>query len=83
MTICDTCVEHDGCEDRRRWKKEYGIEPGGCSDYEQRKTNANRIRSMSDEELAEWIIDDLIEPGYYTHEQGFKMWLDWLKQEVD
>lgn len=52
-----------------------------CLCYEG-KTNYDRIVSKSPEELAEWIIDDLIEPGYYTHEQGFKIWLDWLKQEA-
>lgn len=46
-------------------------------------THADCIRAMTDEELAEWIIDDLIEPGYYTHEQGYKLWLDWLKEECD
>ena len=53
-------------------------------------SNANRIRSMSDEELAKWL-DLLVNqakiygenkvwlentPRYYTD------WLDWLKQEV-
>lgn len=46
------------------------------------KTNSDRIRAMTDEELAEWIADDLIEPGYNTREQTVKIWLDWLKQEV-
>ena len=46
-------------------------------------TNADRIRSLSDEELAEWIADDLIEPGYNTREQTVKMWLNWLKEEVE
>lgn len=50
--------------------------------YEQKQTNADRIRSMTDEELAEWIADDLIEPGYDTREQTVKMWLDWLKEEA-
>lgn len=51
---------------------------------QQRKpqTNADRVRSMSDEELAEWIADDLIEPGYNTKEQTVKMWLNWLKEEA-
>ena len=45
-------------------------------------TNADRIRALSDEELAEWIADDLIEPGYNTREQTVKMWLNWLKEEA-
>ena len=57
-----------------------------CEDYNPRNskpiTNADRIRSLSDEELAEWIADDLIEPGYNTREQTVKMWLKWLKEEA-
>ena len=37
-------------------------------------TNADRIRSMSDEELAKWICDIL-------DDDCFKEWLDWLRQE--
>lgn len=45
-------------------------------------TNADRIRSMSDEELAEWIANDLIEPGYYKTGVAEEIWLKWLKEEV-
>ena len=45
-------------------------------------SNADRIRAMTDEELAEFIADDLIEPGYNTREKTVKMWLDWLKEEA-
>lgn len=45
------------------------------------KTNADRIRAMSDEELAEFLND--------TQGRAFRgmmllhmQWLDWLKQEV-
>ena len=54
-------------------------------------TNADRIRAMSDEELAElpWEYDfqcymcpnkPLCDDGYKTCKE---LWLDWLKQEVD
>lgn len=36
------------------------------------RTQADRIRAMSDEELAAWL-DELVEHN----------WLDWLKQEVE
>lgn len=39
------------------------------------KTNADRIRAMSDEELAAWLEDRLPLPS-----NG--LWLDWLKQEA-
>ena len=62
-------------------------------EQEQRvRTNADRIRCMSDEELAEFLdrwemgdIDysktfcDLCEGQYDCHDD---CWLDWLKQEV-
>jgi hypothetical protein len=42
-----------------------------------KKTNADRIREMSDEELAEWASAITLE------EFGDKKdWLDWLKEEV-
>lgn len=58
-------------------------------------TNADRIRAMTDEELAEWAAAlPCCPPGYAygdlcwpndscenTH-QTRKCWLDWLKQEV-
>ena len=50
-------------------------------------TNADRIRSMSDEELAKWIVNIAIQctavggkSDYLTNET---CWLDWLKKEVD
>ena len=54
-------------------------------------TNANRIRAMTDEELAEWFIkvqDDVAD--YYDGGHAFapelptmeNSWLDWLKQEA-
>ena len=39
-------------------------------------TNADRIRSMSDEELAAWLDDRIMLPI-----NG--LWLDWLKQEAE
>ena len=38
-------------------------------------TNADRIRSMTDEELADWLIMNGNGTDYET-------WLNWLKQEV-
>lgn len=45
------------------------------------KTNADRIRSMSDEELAEWI--EYIYAGCDHNDSRRKWWLNWLKREVD
>ena len=49
---------------------------------EVKQTNADRIRAMSDEELAEWIATDLIEPGYNPLEKTKALWINWLKREV-
>ena len=49
--------------------------------------NGDLIRSMSDEELAKWIVNTAIQyiavggkSDYLTNET---CWLDWLKKEVD
>lgn len=43
------------------------------------KTNADRIRSMSDEELAEWL-DQVDGIGMFP---GREQWLDWLRREAN
>jgi len=52
-------------------------------------TNADRIRSMTDEELAEFL-DDVLTDGWNAWEyEDLKYpasdasWLEWLQQEVD
>ena len=50
-------------------------------------TNADRIRAMTDEALAEWLI--VVEKAILYHQPTLdlaalrKDWLDWLKQEVE
>lgn len=46
----------------------------------QPKTNADRIRSMTDEELADWIWGAETAGRAYGP-WGKKAWLDWLKKE--
>ena len=55
-----------------------------CSMYDpiMRKTNADRIRAMSDEELADLLCET--ETQYASIDLNIEnTWLDWLKQEVD
>lgn len=43
------------------------------------KTNGDRIRSMSDEELADWL-------NYYAHDEYINPpcgWFEWLKQTAE
>lgn len=46
-------------------------------------TNADRIRSMSDEELAKWIAFETEGIGFDSFEEFEKGWLEWLKEEVE
>ena len=45
-------------------------------------TNADRIRAMSDEELAR-KFNAIESSGLFYGPGGLKYWLDWLKQEAD
>lgn len=52
------------------------------------RTNADRIRAMTDEELARWFTDKEIKAyercGYKGNKDRFeKQWLAWLKQEAN
>ena len=47
-----------------------------------KRTNADRIRAMTDEELAEFLYVKTCEDGYPQFD-NIPGWLDWLKQEVD
>lgn len=54
-----------------------------CPSYKKfthKKTNADRIRAMTDEELAEFISDKARTFG--EEYEGYMSALDWLKQEV-
>ena len=51
-------------------------------------TNADRIRCMTDEELAEWICDDVVDGTYHDIGNFLPIpsvgwWLNWLGMEVD
>lgn len=45
-------------------------------------TNADRIRAMTDEELAEYLDGVCHDLWQMFVKDPQKMWLDWLKQEV-
>lgn len=45
-------------------------------------TKADKIRAMTDEELAEAICKVELMSEKHGH-QGFHAWLDWLKEEAD
>ena len=78
--------ECDNCKNKKDWPcpNTCGY-MGTCDGWEPKPmTNADRIRdrirSMSDEELAEKLSE--IETGVKTYGEGvFSYWLDWLKKE--
>lgn len=77
----------DKCKDCYNMDCIFISEPNGCDavetcDYFQPMTNADRIRAMSDEEMAEKISG--IESFALTCGGGWppEKWLDWLKQEA-
>ena len=75
MTNCTMCTKFGECP----WRSD----PNGyCSAYEQRAmTNADRIRMMTDEELAEFLQDVVIFGGTNSCSNKLMPWLDWLKQD--
>lgn len=63
---CEDYDEPDGCKSN-----------GGCG---KPITNADRIRSMKDEELAGFISMQIIDRNIGVPVES---WLDWLRQEVE
>ena len=70
-----------------RCKGEDFINPKDCENCEQyhskyKPTNADHIRRMTDEELAEWINKHDCHTNLYGYDPKEAV-LDWLKQEVE
>ena len=95
MAICETCDYANRLPCKfpcSECDKTMGS-PFCCYEHEEKPTNADRIRAMSDEELAELIVDNY--PMYawnkevrhiffdgprITHKEA---WLQWLKQPAE
>ena len=90
MTYCDTCGN------------QYSDICGTCETLEgvpvkyRKKTNADRIRNMTDEELVKEFIETMDDEMFFncpvcktkTESECFasnceKCWVEWLKQEVE
>ena len=58
---------------------------GGIGTHEIQMTNADRIRAMSDEELAAWAINEAPKIGfrYTSSETGLLKWLQQPAEEDD
>lgn len=83
ITLCDRCEEYARCcldYDGRNCRRNRTVEP----------TNADRLRAMSDEELAEFFEDTTFcdSCSIFKNECGTEKysckqrWLDWLRQEA-
>lgn len=80
ITLCDRCKEYARCcliYDGYNCQKIRTIEP----------TNADKIRAMTDEELAKylaWLEDEqaCYECELYGDVNRITEWLNWLKEEV-
>lgn len=71
ITLCDRCKEYARCAlnyDGDNCRRSRTVEP----------TNADRIRSMTDEELAGFIYSQIIDRNIGVPVEA---WLDWLKKE--
>ena len=97
--ICENCIfvdeplDKDPCQECNRAFLAQRIKPNFVSKRKP-KTNADRIRSMTDEELAEFLIQDGRCPpermypdscpncDRVTPKVCYDCWLDWLKQEA-
>lgn len=74
ITLCDRCDKNFSCLlefDGKNCRRERTAEP----------TKADCIRSMSDEQLADFIWGVETEGRAYGP-RGRKAWIDWLKQEA-
>lgn len=89
--ICDDCLHKSYCDMAQFGGHNPHIT--ACYHFTQSKhTNADRVRAMTDEELAELVCDHAcmlcpIEGCEGRMEEGREKckqrWLEWLKQEVD
>lgn len=84
MKYCKDCVGFDECKITGR-TVEFAVDDGVCIDFAERKpqTNADRIRSMSDEELAKILGNKCICPPTSECVDCVDCWLEWLQQPAE
>ena len=81
-------MEHDGCKGCKyehcspESKECQGCKQNAVDKYT-RMTQADRIRSMSDEELAEWLTKITDDAQLDAETKCNYQWGEWLKSEVE
>lgn len=88
-SICNDCAQRTRCDMAEIGRSPLAISTCYC--YEKgNPSNADRIRAMTNEELAEWLAKhnerSAVCPNFGAHDcqaSCRKCWLDWLKQEAD
>jgi len=74
---CIDCVKLEKCAKTSGKPQIVEVVPG-CEDGKMKPiTNGDKIRGMTDEELAEWLFQAWHNSWYTLQE-----WLDWLRQEA-
>lgn len=84
---CVYCTEDGHCKKYSDEKVTSWCVQGPCQD--EKPSNADRIRSMTDEELADWLgvycngqtAQEVGKPCVSDMGSCKECWLDWLKQE--
>ena len=77
--ICDKCAHAEYC-DMATFGGHNPKITACCKFTNRHQTNADRIRAMTNEELAEWIRDQIIDRNIGIPSEA---WLEWLKREVE
>jgi hypothetical protein len=94
--ICENCIfvdepiDKDPCQECNRAFLAQHIKPNFVSKRKP-KTNADRIRAMTDEELAEFFQNTTFCDSCFINKNEcgtesyscIQRWLDWLKQEAE
>ena len=79
--ICDKCAHAEYCDMATFGGHNPKIT--ACSKFTERhQSNADRIRAMTDEELAEWIAGSVLNLTGGSLKMATEAWFDWLRQEV-
>lgn len=77
--LCESCWNYPCASDKTK-------KITGCFAYRSKHTNADKLRAMSDEELANLVTDDMCEllcgAPLVCEGQCKQKMLDWLKQEA-